>query len=1625
LDKNFWADDIYIGLPIPDIEKPYITSNEVISQNIIILTFNEDMNTESVENVANYLVDNSINNPISAIQNINNLKEIELTFGTNFQTNINYNLTLNNLKDLFENTIDQIVIPFTWENINIVSHEIISKTSIDILFSKNLDEITGSTLTNYIIDNEIGNPISAEVDVINKSTVHLVFATEFTTNEVYILTVENVTDFYGNIIEPTNYNFIFDFIDFFEDNFEDGDVQGWAEKYTGNWAASDIDPITGTFSLKHVFDATEELKDVISHQIRNINISDSITWQFQIKYNNTDPSSSNNWSVFLYSDADNSQMLSGGSINGYLIGVNFSGTDDLIKLWEITNGTTTEILNTNLDWNTLDNSTPKGFLITRSTSGKWYVKIDSDGGFDNLISYGSVQDDTHLTAEHFGIYYRYTASMDQNFWVDDIYIGPPIPDTNKPYLYSNLITSPNKIILTFNEDLDKNSSENITNYIVNEGIGNPISAVQNINNLREIELSFSNNFQEEIGYNLTINNVKDLSDNIIEETIVPFSWQNISVNSLRFLSSTQIDVKFSKSLDSLTSSTFENYSINNEIGNPISAQIDLTDNSIVHLVFSSPLIINESYVLTVENVEDNFGNIIEITSFDFIFYIVQPYDIVINELMIDVNPSPVALPTNKYIELLNTSNYDIDLTDWTFKIGTNNEIIISNFIINQGEFAIICSEEAENYFTAYGKTLPILTESQLTSTSGKQITLKEANNQIIEQITYSTVWYNNPNKDDGGWSIERIDPLNICSQESNWRASENYIGGTPSMTNSVYTTNPDIKPPYIESITLVTSCDIIIDFSETVTNEATNLINYILNNIVTPLFVTIDENDNSIIKLKFIEHFLFSDNTLYIRNISDYCDNQIKDTSITFFYELIYPTAIEPKSSNQLKIYFSEPVSKLSAENISNYEVNSGIGNPIIAIRDVNDTSIIHLQLANNFIENQTYILSTNSITDINGNSMTTSEKEFVYHIPQPFDIVINELMLDVNPIPLGLPESQYVELYNTTNYDIWLSDWVFEAEAQSSRVFPNIYIKANSYALICNQDAETNIKTYGKTIPILGTSDLTQTGKELKIYDNRANLIYHIRYSNLWYNDENKDNGGWALEKIDPANFCESGYNWAASTDISGGTPGRLNSIYKINIDTLMPTLTNIEVVSSNSLLVKFSKNISYESAFETNNYEVNNIGKPININSVDTSYSTFVLFFENEFADKETYTLTVNNIKDDCGNVIVTESKDFKYYLINAEYLWILNNNQIQIKFSEEIAYSSAFIADNYIINNNIGIPNYIVRSVEDPSIIYLQYSNIFTDETDYSIALKNIEDINGNKIKDTAITFTYYIAKVNDIVINEVLFNPYTNSVDFVELYNRSVFPIDMKNINIAKRDELGQIETSYNIATNNFLLYPNNYLVITTDSSNIKQNYYTNGQNFIQLKSIPTYADDAGTVVIIDQVDTIIDEFSYNEDMHFKLLSDKSGVSLERIDYDYPSNDSSNWHSASASVGFATPGLKNSQYRKISDIIPNSDITLQPEVFSPDNDGFDDQLYIFYDFREGGYVATVDIFDKNGRLIRNLVKEELISVDGFWIWDGLDNYDMKVKIGIYAIIIKYFDLDGNVNVIKKSTVVAAKN
>lgn len=466
---------------------------------------------------------------------------------------------------------------------------------------------------------------------------------------------------------------------------------------------------------------------------------------------------------------------------------------------------------------------------------------------------------------------------------------------------------------------------------------------------------------------------------------------------------------------------------------------------------------------------------------------------------------------------------------------------------------------------------------------------------------------------------------------------------------------------------------------------------------------------------------------------------------------------------------------------------------------------------------------------------------------------------------------------------------------------------------------------------PVTSFPSLDNAGDIISLKTAENKTIHTVSYSDTWYQNELKKDGGWTLEMMDPANPCSGFSNWKASTDLKGGTPGKINAANAVNTDNIAPQLLRAYATDSISITLVFDEPLDSSLAALANNYSINGIGTPLSVTVVSPVFDRVNLKLGNALLRGKIYTITAAAVTDCTGNAIG-------------------NINTARVGLSE--------------------------------------------------------------------------VAGSVDIIINEILFNPKSNGTDYVEIYNRSNKIADLKQIYIANRNSAGSISNIKQLSAENYLFFPQDFMVITEDPAIVKRDFITkNPGAFATVTSMPSFNDDEGDVILLNAQGAVTDELHYSEKWHFKLIDNPEGVALERLDYNAPTQLQDNWHSAATSAGYGTPTYKNSQY-KTSDAV-KGDINVTPEIISPNNDGRDDFATVAYQFPAAGYVASITVIDAAGRPVRYLQRNALCGITGNFIWDGLGEKNQQLPAGIYIIYTSIFNTAGKKKEFKNTIVVAGRN
>ncbi|MES2565999.1 MAG: lamin tail domain-containing protein [Bacteroidota bacterium] len=371
------------------------------------------------------------------------------------------------------------------------------------------------------------------------------------------------------------------------------------------------------------------------------------------------------------------------------------------------------------------------------------------------------------------------------------------------------------------------------------------------------------------------------------------------------------------------------------------------------------------------------------------------------------------------------------------------------------------------------------------------------------------------------------------------------------------------------------------------------------------------------------------------------------------------------------------------------------------------------------------------------------------------------------------------------------------------------------------------------------------------------------------------------------------------------------------------------------------------------------------------------------------------------------------------------VIDADSIMLIFTEALDSITLSNPLNYTFDNGLTAPTYVKAIAPEFKKVILKLSSAMQTRIIYKVTvLSGVTDCVGNPLINGTSPFALpEPVAANDVVINEVLFDPGTGGYDFVELYNRSNKTINLKDLRIGSMDTItGTLKDTEIITTEGYLLFPETYLVLSENGTALKQQYSTiNPKGFLDIIDLPSMNTDDDVVTLSNASFTVIDNFKYTSKMHFPLLVSTKGVSLERIDFNRATDDKTNWNSASEGVGFATPAYRNSQYLLADG---GSGVSIPNPLFSPDNDGYNDVLNISYKLDESGKAANIFIFDSKGRQVRHLVRNEQLSIEGVISWNGINDENEKAPIGIYIVYVELFNLNGKINKYKLSCTLAGK-
>lgn len=262
-----------------------------------------------------------------------------------------------------------------------------------------------------------------------------------------------------------------------------------------------------------------------------------------------------------------------------------------------------------------------------------------------------------------------------------------------------------------------------------------------------------------------------------------------------------------------------------------------------------------------------------------------------------------------------------------------------------------------------------------------------------------------------------------------------------------------------------------------------------------------------------------------------------------------------------------------------------------------------------------------------------------------------------------------------------------------------------------------------------------------------------------------------------------------------------------------------------------------------------------------------------------------------------------------------------------------------------------------------------------------------------------------------INELLFNPPADGMDFVELVNVSADNLQLSAFSLANRNSKGEVAAVKPLPS--MLLPPAAYVLLCCDTSWMSAYYHLpDTARVLSMKSLPAYANASGSVVLLSSDGSIVDEFPYQDDFHHPLVSDKKALSLEKLHPLLPSANSFSWTTAALDVGGATPAARNSQYRarfaqltqRKHDCFEVLQRGIQPNKLSSCS-----QWIFAYHFEET-YIMTLLLYDVDGLPCATIADNLLLGSSGNLSWPGIDDEGRVLPPGDYILKADAYTISG---------------
>lgn len=969
-------------------------------------------------------------------------------------------------------------------------------------------------------------------------------------------------------------------------------------------------------------------------------------------------------------------------------------------------------------------------------------------------------------------------------------------------------------------------------------------------------------------------------------------------------------------------------------------------------------------------------------------------DIVINEIMY----AP-ASPQPEWIEIYNRSNKTINLKNYKLADAADTTVITSQSInLLPQEFAVIAKDSSINNFYNFASKL-IVKNIPTLNNDVDEVILIDSINRVIDSLQYRSVWGGG-----AGFSLERVNADLPATDSTNWKTAVRQKA-TPGKKNSA--TKKDFD---------VAVAEILFSPSAPLKGEQVS-IKTELNNL---------GNNNAIFSVKLFESTLRdSIPNLFLEESAQINLTANDSSSHTFNFNIV---SLQSERMFIVKINFASDEDTLN--NIAVGNISPGFAAGSIVVNEIMYSPINGepewIEIYNN--SGDTIPLNNWKISDV----VTTPVSSTIQNIllaPKTYCVFAKDsaLFLYHQSIPSDVAIVSLATLNNDKDGVVLKDDRGITID---SVFFISSWGGTSGYSLERKifSDPSNNQSNWASSVDI----EYSTPGR----VNSNAPKKYDLSLSSVSSEPRFPVAGDDVAIKAVVKN---------AGTKLSNVFLVKIFIITNGGVDSLFDSVSGAAIPSGDSLAIQSEKKITniqsslnIKISIEMNDDEDlfnNSLVKMISIGEKNKSVLISEIMYAPRGAEPEWIELYNNsnsilNLKNwSIGDFLPSATKTIissqDYFLPADSFVVIAKDSSLQNYYS--IDSKKIIVASFASLSNSAdGVFVYDYRNAIIDSVIYKsEWGGQNGNSLERIFFEKNSNDssnwfssLDGERATPARVNSLSTISTIDHskLVINEIMYDPDIDNCEYVELYNPTS---DSFNIGGWKLVESGK---NYFLSDSLRHIRAGEYFLIASDSMILNKYSIAGYKNILILNSSSFSLSNSGEILYVKNLyGKIIDSVEYAPDWHNKNFPATKNISLERINANINGNEKMNWSSSVSNSG-GTPGASNSiniSHEKFS-----SGLTIFPNPFSPDDDGFEDFTQINYTLPYSIAQIRIRIYDSKGRFIRTLVDAYPAGASGSIIFDGKDESGSALRIGIYIIYFEAVDQNSGAETKLKSAVVVAR-